>query len=80
MDTTELKEYYTTKAQRDAFPPIVCVSLDFTDDDWFCLKNATTGLYWKSNIRKPGSKRFVIGGWSRYPANYCIKTNQTPPT
>jgi hypothetical protein len=78
MQTTELQEYNTTKAQRDAFPPIVCVSLDFMHRDWFALKNVDTGLYWKSNIRR-GNKKYIVGGWSRYPANCCTRTNQPPP-
>lgn len=67
IESKEVKEYNTTKVQRDSFPPIVLVKLDCID--WFCFRNPVTGLYWKSNLRRPGANRFVVGGWSKNPAN-----------
>jgi hypothetical protein len=81
LQTTELKEYGTTKAERDTFPPMVCVYLDFMRSDWFALQNVETGKYWKSNIRsvRDGKKCYVPGGWAKLPANCCTVTNRRPP-
>ena len=72
MNSTKVKEYTTTKIQRDSFPLIVLIKLD--NLDWFCPQNPVTGLYWQSNKRNPGAISFTIGRWSKYPANMCTRT------